>query len=59
MINLDELKNSEALRTITIPLVVPSEQEIIDNANLDLSFSPLNACYSKPAINEKNGKQQS
>ncbi|WP_043911279.1 NgoFVII family restriction endonuclease [Mycoplasma wenyonii] len=50
MINLDELKNSEALRTITIPLVVPSEQEIIDNANLDLSFSPLNACYSKPVI---------
>ncbi|WP_043911313.1 hypothetical protein [Mycoplasma wenyonii] len=59
MINLEELEKSEILRTITIPLVVPTEQEMADNANLDLSFSPLNACYSKPIINEKTGKKQS
>ncbi|WP_043911219.1 restriction endonuclease PLD domain-containing protein [Mycoplasma wenyonii] len=62
MINLEELEQleqSEALRIIAIPLVVPTKQEITNNANLDLSFSPLNACYSKPAINEKTGKRQS
>ncbi|WP_043911427.1 NgoFVII family restriction endonuclease [Mycoplasma wenyonii] len=59
MINLEELEQSEALRTIVIPLVVPTEQEITDNADLDLSFSPLNACYSKPAVNEKTGERQS
>ena len=59
MLNLEELEQSEALRTISIPLVVPTEQEIIDNADLDLSFSPLNACYSKPIINEKTGYEQS
>lgn len=61
MINLEELERlekSEILRTIVFPLIVPTEEEILDK-KLDLSFSPLNACYSKPAINEKNGKQQS
>ncbi|WP_043911274.1 NgoFVII family restriction endonuclease [Mycoplasma wenyonii] len=56
---LEQLEQSEGLRTITIPLIVPTEQEITDNADLDLSFSPLNACYSKPIINEKTGKKQS
>ncbi|WP_043911297.1 hypothetical protein [Mycoplasma wenyonii] len=59
MINLEELKQSEVLRTITIPLIVLTEQEITDNEDLDLSFSPLNACYSKPIIDEKTGKKQS
>ncbi|WP_043911355.1 NgoFVII family restriction endonuclease [Mycoplasma wenyonii] len=56
---LEQLEQSEALRIIAIPLIVPAAQEIIDNADLDLSFSQLNACYSKPAINEKTGKRQS
>ncbi|AHC40141.1 hypothetical protein OVS_00755 [Mycoplasma ovis str. Michigan] len=59
MLYLKELEDSEALRTITLPLIVPTEKEVLDSKELDLSKSPLNACYSKPLVNEKTGKKQS
>lgn len=55
MFSLDDLEQSESLRTIVIPLIVPSNQDVLDNRDLDLSFSPINACYSKPV----NGKEKS
>ena len=59
MFNLKELEESEALRTITFPLIAPSKKEVVNLKELDLSKSPLNACYSKPLVNEKTGKKQS
>ena len=59
MLYLKELEDSEALRTITLPLIVPTEKEVLDSKELDLSKSPLNACYSKPLVNKKTGKKQS
>ncbi|AHC40144.1 hypothetical protein OVS_00770 [Mycoplasma ovis str. Michigan] len=56
---LKDLKEAEALRTITLPLIVPSEKEVLDSKELDLSWSALNACYSKPLVNEKTGRIQS
>ncbi|AHC40117.1 hypothetical protein OVS_00635 [Mycoplasma ovis str. Michigan] len=56
---LEELEEAEALRMITLPLIVPSEKEVLNSKELDLSKSPLNACYSKPLVNEKTGKKQS
>ncbi|AHC40114.1 hypothetical protein OVS_00620 [Mycoplasma ovis str. Michigan] len=59
MLYLKELEDAEALRTITLPLIVPSEKEVLNSKELDLSKSPLNACYSKPLVNKKTGKKQS
>ncbi|AHC40103.1 hypothetical protein OVS_00555 [Mycoplasma ovis str. Michigan] len=59
MLYLKELEESEALRIITLPLIVPSEKEVLGSKELDLSKSSLNACYSKPLVNEKTGKKQS
>ena len=56
---LKALEEAEALRTITFSLIVPSREEVLNSPDLDLSQSPLNACYSKPLVNEKTGKKQS
>ena len=59
MLCLKDLEDSISLRTITLPLIVPSEEEVLNSKELDLSKSPLNACYSKPLINKRTGKKQS
>ena len=54
--SLKELFNAKVLQTIVFPLVVPASQEI---KKFDFSKSDLNACYSKPPINSRNGQEQS
>ncbi|AFN65223.1 restriction endonuclease [Mycoplasma wenyonii str. Massachusetts] len=58
MLTIQELEESEALQTIVIPLIVPTDDEVENIKDLDLSKSALNACYSKP-IHNKKGELQS
>ncbi len=59
MLTVEDLEEAEALQTIVLPLVVPTIKEVLTSKDLDLSKSDVNACYSKPLINEKTGKEQS
>lgn len=59
MLTVEDLEEAEALQTIVLPLIVPTVEEVLTSKNLDLSKSDVNACYSKPLINEKTGKEQS
>ncbi|RAO94911.1 hypothetical protein DNK47_02460 [Mycoplasma wenyonii] len=57
-LTLTEVKKAKVLQTIVLPLIVPTESEVLNSANLDLSKSDLNACYSKSS-NGQSGKKQS
>lgn len=57
-LTLTEVKRAEVLQTIVLPLIVPTESEVLNSANLDLSKSDLNVCYSKSS-NGQAGKKQS
>ena len=58
MFTLEDLEKSEALQTIVIPLIVPTQAEVTICRNLDWSRYDLNACYGKPWIDAR-GKEQS
>lgn len=56
---LQEVENAKVLQTIILTLDAPTGEEVMNAKNFDyLSKYPLNACYSKPLVDKKTGKNR-